>query len=303
MSSEEIGNSGRLPAPPTGENVFESNSAETPPLGENDLFEAPSTGLAAEAPALNESALGNLSSAMVAPATGKTKREQTLAQKKVMANQNVQRQLLVKAGRKSPPVWVLGKLASLAAAGDPRYDNAFARAARGDPLKNIVTAKARGKKKGNTVVNVTTQKNSSLATSFMSPSPTANARANNGAAKNTIEGIEKMGAVACETIRSMVAASKTLCKELAKTNNTAGLSLAMNRVNALAPLPPSTKKQRKPRVAPKTGTKKGKVAVPSTIAEESEQGPFSTEAPLERESVQDAFSPPPGAANANSLSL
>jgi hypothetical protein len=289
MSSEEIGNSGRLPAPPTGENTFESNSAETPPLEENGLFEAPvpeslvPESLAAEPSAFNESALGNLSTAVAAPAASATgkKREQTVAQRKVMANQNVQRKLLVEAGAKAP-VWVVGKLASLAAAGDPRYDDAFARAARGDPLKNIVTARAKGKKKGNTVIN-TTQKNSSLATSFMSPSPTANARANNGAAKNTIEGIEKMGAAACETIRSMVAASKTLCKELAKTNNAAGLNLALNRVNALSPLPASGTKKRKP-VKPRGPRKTAKASL-SPIPEEN------------------AFSPPPGPVNLDSLSL
>jgi len=296
MSSEETGNSGRLPSPPTEENTFESNSAQTPPLEENGLFEAPSSiglapeSLAAESPAaespaaepsaFNESALGNLSTAVPASATGK-KREQTVAQRKVMANQNVQRKLLVEAGAKAP-VWVVGKLASLAAAGDPRYDDAFARAARGDPLKNIVTARAKGKKKGNTVIN-TTQKNSSLVTSFMSPSPTANARANNGAAKNTIEGIEKMGAAACETIRSMVAASKTLCKELAKTNNAAGLSLALNRVNALSPLSTSGTKKRKP-VKPRGPRKTAKASL-SPIPEEN------------------AFSPPPGPVNLDSLSL
>jgi hypothetical protein len=237
-----------------------SNVVEVPPSGLNAVSET-------------NASLAVLNSA--APtATGKTKRAQTVAQKKTMQNQAAERQALKDAGVAKPSVAMVATLASMKAKGDSRYESAFANAVSGKALGSYrpeKTAKAPKAKKGNTVLNTTLGLTSSTpaATNFMAASPAANARANSGMAKNAMQGIEEMGASACDTIRKMVAASKTLCKELAKTNNSAGLTRALNGLAGLPPLPLSSNATKKKRRMPKK--KNAAQTSLSTIPEASEE--------------------------------
>lgn len=244
-----------------------SNVVEVPPSA---LTNASLTGVSS---LLNSTQNSALNSAV--PATGRTKRAQSAAQRKTMNNQAIERQALKNAGVMKPSVAMVATLASMKARGDSRYNSAFANAISGKPLgiyRPEKTAKARGRK-GNTVINATVGVNSSAAapTNFMSASPAANARANNGAAKNTIQGIQDMGTSAIEAIRGMMAASKTLTTELARTNNAAGLTRALNAL-PLLPLSQNSSKKTRRRVP----RKKNSATPLPIIPEESEQNSFTS---------------------------
>ena len=197
----------------------------------------------------NNSPLGNAQDAVEVPSTvepapvitGKAKREQSAAQKKTISSQAEERSKLKSAGVSKPSVAMVATLASMRVKNNPSYNTAFANAVAGKPLTTYRAPKtAKKSRKLNslgTVLNTTLKKNNNNgATSFMSPplSVAANARNNNGAAKNTISTIQSMGESAISTVREMMRLSTTLTKELAKTNNTAGLAAALSPLGPLS---------------------------------------------------------------------
>ena len=220
-------NTGVLP-PMTEENnaqfedVNAANDDTDTPLGD-----APD---ALEVPATTVSELPNIPSTFnSAMPSVKGKRQQTAAQKETIQRQAEERQKLKNAGVAKPSVAMVATLASKKAKGDPSYDSIFANAVAGKPLTQYRAPKTAKKGRNSTVLNTTMRNNAPM-------NMAANVRANNGAAKNTIDSIQAMGETAISTVREMMRLSTTLTKELAKTNNTAGLAAASEWKSNLAPL-------------------------------------------------------------------
>jgi len=188
--------------------------------------------------------------------TTKVKRTQSAAQQKTIAAQADERAILKSAGVAKPSVAMVATLASMKAKGDSKYNSAFANAVAGKPLNSYRTTKTAKKSRNATVTNTTaknTNRNANL-TNFMG-STAANVRANNGAAASTVKSIQTMGESAISTVREMMRLSTTLTKELAKTNNSAGLARANEWKSNLAPLSSlrnmSRAKPKKPRASRK----------------------------------------------------
>jgi hypothetical protein len=207
----------------------------------------------------NNSPLGNNlnavevpESAMPATTGTKAKRPQSAAQQKTIATQAEERATLKSAGVAKPSVAMVATLASMRSKGDPKYNSAFANAVAGKPLNSYRAPKTAKKGRKATVINTTATNNT--ATNFMG-STAANIRTNNGAASDTIQSIQTMGESAISTVREMMRLSTTLTKELAKTNNSAGLARASEWKSNLAPLSSlrnmSRSKPKKPRASRK----------------------------------------------------
>jgi len=264
-------NTGVLP-PTTEENVqFENvNTGDDSPLGDKETaIEVPSTAVSElpDIPATINSA---------APST-KARREQTAAQKETMQRQAEERQKLKDAGVAKPTVAMVATLASKKAKGDPSYDSIFANAVAGKPLTQYRSSKTAKKgRNGNTVTNTTLRSNTMGKNNTMgSPSPAKNMRTNNTAAKNAISNIQAIGETAISSVREMMRLSTTLTKELAKTNNTAGLAAVSEWKSNLAPLSSlrnmSRAKPKKPRASRK---KKDSLPGLPTIPEGMENNTF-----------------------------
>jgi len=270
---------------PGGEEEAASNSNS--PL-QNNAVEVPETAVTEEVPEPNVTT------------TTKPKRTQSAAQQKTMASQAEERASLKSAGVAKPSVAMVATLASMRTKGNPSYNSAFANAVAGKPLNSYRAAKTARvpRKKANTVINTTVRNtnrgaNGSVATNFMMPSAAANSRNNNGAAKETIGAIQSMGESAISTVREMMRLSTTLTKELAKTNNTAGLAAASEWKSNLAPLSSlrnesrrKPKKERKPRVRrSKKNASNSLLGLPPL--------PTALETIPEGENNNNAFTPPP----------
>jgi len=258
------------------------NTGVLPPAEEESAnFENVNTEMNNQAPAEasnnNNSPLGNNLNAVEVPesampaATGtKAKRPQSAAQQKTIATQAEERATLKSAGVAKPSVAMVATLASMRSKGDPKYNTAFANAVAGKPLNSYRAPKTAKKGRKATVINTTARNNT--ATNFMG-SAAANIRTNNGAASDTIQSIQTMGESAISTVREMMRLSTTLTKELAKTNNSAGLARASEWKSNLAPLSSlrnmSRSKPKKPRASrKKMNSLMGLPPLP-TIAEEN----------------------------------
>lgn len=247
------------------------NTGVLPPAEEESAnFENVNTGLnnqaAAEASNNNNSPLGDNLNAVEVPESAmpstmgtKAKRPQSAAQQRTIATQAEERATLKSAGVAKPSVAMVATLASMRSKGDPKYNSAFANAVAGKPLNSYRAPKTAKKGRKATVINTTVRNanGTTNATNFMG-STAANIRTNNGAASDTIQSIQTMGESAISTVREMMRLSTTLTKELAKTNNSAGLARASEWKSNLAPLSSlrnmSRAKPKKPRASRKKKT-------------------------------------------------
>jgi len=276
-----LGNTGVLP--PGGEENAEFENVNMPLGAEGLTVPETAAETAAETTTETEPTMGP-----------KPKRVQSAAQQKTISSQAEERASLKSAGVAKPSVAMVATLASMRTKGDPKYESAFANAIAGKGLNSYRTAKtAKAPRKGRATVINTTAKNSlfsgngNAATNFMAPSATANSRTNNGAAQNTISSIQTMGDSAISTIREMMRLSTTLTKELAKTNNSAGLAAVANLASSAKNQSMKKGKPRKPRTR-KTNSLQ---SLPPLPVPPSEALPAIPEASAQEEN--NAYTPPP----------